>query len=198
MLTIPEGAQKSAVNAYANAQRSTQAQHAGSTQSAAKAAAPQNEYAEDRAYEVLPGEGRRGTGLYSVKRGENGEKQINFDRPARFSAQIADKILASAPETEPPAARQAAQGESAQDAPEGAKAAPAKAAEGGRTVADTGRVDAEIERLKEKQSLLKKRLASTDPEKKAVLQKELDMIASELRMKDNDAYRRQNTQFTNL
>lgn len=65
------------------------------------------------------------------------------------------------------------------------------------TTANTDRVDNEIKNLKTKHAQLKKRmLAASDPEKRAELQKELKTLESEISMKDNDAYRRQNTSFS--
>ena len=63
------------------------------------------------------------------------------------------------------------------------------------TVASTDKVDAEIERLKAKQTQLLQKISSTrNPD--ADLQRQLAQIENELRQKDNDTYRRQHTEFS--
>lgn len=63
--------------------------------------------------------------------------------------------------------------------------------------ANTDKVDREIEQLREKQKQIAQQLrAATDPEKAEQLKKESQRIQNELRLKDNDAYRRANTIFT--
>ena len=63
------------------------------------------------------------------------------------------------------------------------------------TVASTDKVDAEIERLKAKEAQLLQKISSTqNPD--ADLQRQLAQIENELRLKDNDTYRRQHTEFS--
>lgn len=65
------------------------------------------------------------------------------------------------------------------------------------TTASTDKVDNEIASLKNEQAKLLKEIGATgDEAKKAELQKELDRVNNELRQKDNDAYRKANTEFT--
>ena len=64
-------------------------------------------------------------------------------------------------------------------------------------IASTDKVDAEIARLKAREDQLSKRISSiADPEQQAAIKDELAKIEQELRQKDNDTYRRQNTEFS--
>lgn len=69
-----------------------------------------------------------------------------------------------------------------------------------RCIGNTDQVDREIRKLKKRRDQLKQQLAQlqNDPEKKEKVQKQLAQVENELKMKDNDAYRRQHTKFTNL
>lgn len=61
------------------------------------------------------------------------------------------------------------------------------------TTTNTDAVDREIESLKKKQEQLKQQLnAAADPAEAEKLEKQLARTESELRQKDNDAYRRRN------
>lgn len=61
------------------------------------------------------------------------------------------------------------------------------------TTINTDAVDQEIQALKKKQETLKQQLnAAADPAEAENLEKQLAQTESELRQKDNDAYRRQN------
>ena len=63
--------------------------------------------------------------------------------------------------------------------------------------ANSDKVDREIERLKKKLAELEQQLnTETDERKIKQLESELAQVQNELRQKDNDAYRRQHTQFT--
>ena len=68
-----------------------------------------------------------------------------------------------------------------------------------RCTANTDKVDAEIERLKEKKARLQQQLgmAGDDPEQRDKLQKQLQQIEEELKVKDTDYYRRQHAEYTN-
>jgi len=83
--------------------------------------------------------------------------------------------------------------ERAADAPE--KQTPDEKAES-RTC-NTDKVDREIERLKKKREELERQIQSeTDNSKIEELERELAQTESELRQKDNDAYRRQHAVFS--
>ncbi len=71
--------------------------------------------------------------------------------------------------------------------------------DGGEEVTvSTDKVDAEIKKLKEKKAKLEQEIARAqdDPEKLEKLQKQLDQVENELRVKDTDSYRRQHMQIT--
>lgn len=67
------------------------------------------------------------------------------------------------------------------------------------TMCSTDKVDQEIENLRNRVAELKQQIGRAQNEaEKADLQRELDASSRELAQKDNDAYRRQHAQFTNL
>lgn len=67
------------------------------------------------------------------------------------------------------------------------------------TVANTDKVDGEISHLKSQQSRLSQQLTTSgNVDKKAELKDELSRVEYELRLKDNDTYRRQNTNFSSI
>lgn len=63
---------------------------------------------------------------------------------------------------------------------------------------NTDKVDREIKNLKKKKAKLEQQISqsSDNPKKQEKLQRQLEKINSELKMKDNDSYRRQHTQYT--
>lgn len=64
-------------------------------------------------------------------------------------------------------------------------------------IASTDKVDGEIARLKEKEARLSQRLnLSGESAGQEEMEKELAQVEDELRQKDNDAYRRQNAEFS--
>ena len=87
------------------------------------------------------------------------------------------------------------------EAPEAGKPSkdgkPARSEE--RCKGSTDKVDREIKRLRKRREELAARLrAEDDPAKAKTLERQLAQVENELRQKDNDAYRRQHTQFTQL
>ena len=60
------------------------------------------------------------------------------------------------------------------------------------TTTDTDNVDKEIEKLKEKKTLLEQKLRNADESEKKVIEAQLKQIEAELAQKNNDAYRQQN------
>ena len=66
-----------------------------------------------------------------------------------------------------------------------------------KCVGNTDKVDREIEKLKEKQQQLEQQIQSAagDEQKVRELEKKLAQVEAELRQKDNDTYRRQNSEF---
>lgn len=67
-----------------------------------------------------------------------------------------------------------------------------------RCTANTDKVDAEIRKLKEKKENIQQQLAKAadHPEQREKLEKQLQQIENELKMKDNDSYRRRHTEYT--
>lgn len=134
---------------------------------------PAERRAAPRMDEYIPEEPRTPIGLYRTEPDENGEPRIIFD----------------APEDE-------AQGpEKAEKSPQ----VPGKSDSGKEEVctANTDKVDREIERLKEGRDRLEREISNAEdvPGKRAELEKQLAQVESELRMKDNDAYRKQHSEF---
>lgn len=70
--------------------------------------------------------------------------------------------------------------------------------QGESCTANTDKVDREIKKLKEKKQELEQQIrsASGDEEKTRELEKKLAQVEQELKRKDNDTYRRQNTVFS--
>lgn len=66
-----------------------------------------------------------------------------------------------------------------------------------KCVGNTDKVDREIEKLKEKQQWLEQQIQTVagDEQKVRELQKKLAQVEAELRQKDNDTYRHQNSEF---
>lgn len=66
-----------------------------------------------------------------------------------------------------------------------------------KCVGNTDKVDREIEKLQEKQQWLEQQIQTVagDEQKVRELQKKLAQVEAELRQKDNDTYRRQNSEF---
>ncbi len=119
--------------------------------------------------EYVPEEKREPSGRYYLGKDENGQPKVYFDDPERDEG---------AGNPEPKAA----------DAPK--EKAGGKKAE--TCTGNTDKVDREIEKLKKKKEQLERQISSeTDETKKKGLEAKLAQVESELRQKDNDAYRRQ-------
>lgn len=139
--------------------------------------------------EYIPEEKREPYGRYWLGKDGDGSPKIYFDNPEA---------------AEDPASPKAA-GASKAEAPEkdGEPKAPGKAAppDKGRKeekcTGNTDAVDREIKRLKEKKGKLEAKLdRETDEAKREALERQLAQVESELRQKDNDAYRRRHAVFT--
>lgn len=200
MLPLANSTQRNMLAAYSHTQALSRAiagdrEAAPKADSAEKAAgarpvseeASANAYDDAQAYAVLPAQKAGSAGLYSVKKDPQGKREIVFDKPARYVKEIAATLLNAMPEIESPRTAPA----------DSAQKPGADGAEGTQTIANTDRVDQEIEGLKNKQAQLEKRLAAASaPERRAALQNELKRLRSQLAMKDNDTYRKQNTDFS--
>ena len=105
-------------------------------------------------------------GLYRVERDEEGTPRVRFDSP-----------------------------EAGKEAPKEEGPEPEKKED--TETCDTGRVDREIKALKKRREQLKRRLeGERDPGKAQKLEQELARVEKELAQKDNDAYRRQNADYS--
>lgn len=135
--------------------------------------------------EYVPEEKRRESyGRYWMGKDGDGGPKIYFDAP-----EAAEDAPASpeAPKAEDPDGGSKGPG----------KAAPSGGREPEKCTGNTDAVDREIKKLKEKQETLEKQLSSeTDETKRTELERKLSQVESELRQKDNDAYRRQHSTFT--
>ncbi len=133
--------------------------------------------------EYIPEEKREASGLYWLGKDEDGKPRAYFDGP-EWAAGTPEK------QDELPAA----------DGPDQDKGAPEKKASGDKaesSACNTDKVDREIEKLKKKQEELKRQINSeTDDTKIEELEKKLAQVEGELRLKDNDAYRRRHAAFS--
>lgn len=159
-------------------------------------------------------------GIYQIKRDGNGAARVSFDDPdrrAEASREAIERRTESA-QRQTDAQKQAAarREESVRRDIDDRKLAndsnmnhnqkpslseksaddAAKKAKESKTIADTGRVDQELRELRSRQADLKKqRTAARDEIQQERLDRELQSLEQELAQKDNDSYRRQNTEF---
>ncbi len=140
--------------------------------------APRDEYIADN------GESGKFPGIYRVEADDSGSPVIVFDRPeaSEENAQAADE---AGPE-------EAA--DTTKPKPEKAKDPDDKKEDTYWGKMDTDRVEAEIKQIKQRVQQLEQRLQSAsggeDAKERQKLEKELAQAQSELRSKDNDAYRK--------
>lgn len=111
--------------------------------------------------------GSRPSGLYHMRKDENGNPKVLYDDPKKANN-----------------AYKKEQSKAGADQPEDAE----------KCTANTDRVDREIKKLKEQKQQLEQQIkaASGDEEKRKELEQKLSRIERELSQKDNDTYRRQN------
>lgn len=125
---------------------------------------------------------RESYGRYWLGKDEDGGPKIYFDDPE----------AAEAPEREDP------EKDEEPEAP-GKTAPPGKSGKEEKCRGSTDEVDREIKRLKEKKERLEARLGrETDETRREALERQLAQVEDELRQKDNDAYRRRHSTFTEL
>lgn len=143
--------------------------------------------------EYLPEEKREPCGRYWLGKDESGSPKIYFDDPeAKDAAAPEAPGAAGAPKAESPEKDQEP------EAPKKA-APPDKGDKEEKCVCNTDEVDREIRKLKEKKEKLEVRLdRETDETRREALERQLAQVENELRQKDNDAYRRQHSTFTNI
>lgn len=142
----------------------------------------------------IPSQAPEPSGRYWPSRTEDGNPGIYFDdpegdTPGRAQPAGAEGVEPAAPTDGEPEAPEA--GKPSKDGK------PARSEE--RCKGSTDKVDREIKRLRKRREELAARLrAEDDPAKAKTLERQLAQVENELRQKDNDAYRRQHTQFTQL
>lgn len=128
--------------------------------------------------EYVPEEEREPSGLYWMGKDEDGKPQIFFDDPERAASGAEKPEGAEGPE------------------PKGPQKGGKKAE---RWMGNTDKVDREIERLKKKQKELNQRIhTETDEARIQDLERQLAQVERELKVKDNDTYRKQHATFTQL
>ena len=133
---------------------------------------------------------RESYGRYWLGKDEDGGPKIYFDNPEAAEDAPAAPKTAGAPEAEDP------EKDEEPTVPEKA-APPGKDRKEEKCAGNTDAVDREIRKLKEKKEKLEAKLdQETDETKRESLERQLAQVENELRQKDNDAYRRQHTQFT--
>ena len=128
----------------------------------------------------------KGTGLYSMTKDGDGNPVLRFDSPEAAKEAEAAGEETAAKEAEEKAARQAAQEQEKE----------AETAETKATVTNTDRVDRELRELREEAEDLARQLRTATGEEAESLQQKLPLAKIELRIKDNDTYRRANAQVT--
>lgn len=123
--------------------------------------------------EYIPSENDEPIGLYRVSEDEDGNPKIDFDQKPEPSSQKADD------------------GKS----PEKAENKPSPKDKSESCTCNTDKVDSELRRLREKREQLEQKLRTAEGENAERLEKQLKSIESELALKDNDNYRRQQAEF---
>lgn len=118
-------------------------------------------------------------GIYKFVKDENGNPKILYRDPK--TANKSDSVE---------------ENKKSEDKPEIEPKSSEKEAE--ECTANTDKVDREIERLKKEKQQLEKRIRASAGEEQKVkdLEKQLAAIEEELKQKDNNTYRRQNTSFS--
>ena len=123
----------------------------------------------------------KGAGLYSMGKDEDGNPVLRFDSP--------DKAKEAAGEKTPKEEKEAAKEEQAAEEREEERAKT-------RTVTNTDRVDRELQELREEAEELAQKLRTATGKEAESIQQKLTLAKIELRIKDNDTYRRANAQVT--
>lgn len=135
---------------------------------------------------------RESYGRYWLGKDGDGSPKIYFDGP-----EAAEDAPASPEAVGPPKAENPERDEEP-EAP-GKAAPPDKDGKEEKCVGNTDAVDREIRRLKEKKKKLEAKLdRETDGTRREALERQLAQVENELRQKDNDAYRRRHSTFTEL
>lgn len=126
-------------------------------------------------------------GIYQLRKDENGQSKIVFDRPDSKKANGDLPSVASEP-------MKASESPENKDIPEKSD----NKKDGIRCTVNTDNVDAEIKKLKEEKQKIEQQIqsASSDEDKRQELEQRLSQIESELSAKDNDSYRKKHATYT--
>lgn len=123
-------------------------------------------------------------GLYRKGKDDEGNPTIIFDNPARKTMPMDSENTTNAMDKKD----------------SGEEPAKAKDSEGGVTRCDMNadKVEEEIKKLKEKKAELEQQIAKAaeNPDTQAKLEKKLQQIENEIKVKDTDSYKRQHTEYT--
>ncbi len=160
----------------------------------------------------------KATGVYSLGKDEDGNPKILFEKPdasnraplsdengAKRSDETEKKTSPAKPSDEEDQRDVAPAEEDQRDVAPDEKdedEKSKKASDDKKTVrtgtVDTGKVDAEIRKLKQEKQRIAQALrqAAGDDQDQEALQKRLEAVDSELRVKDTDAYRKQNAEYS--
>lgn len=169
------------------------------------APSPNGEFAKDGyiAGDLSPS---KPTGVYSLGKNEDGNPKILLEKPeASNRSPLADESGAK-PSDEAEKKTRSAKPSDEEDkrdvAPEeededekSEKASDEKKTTGTGTV-DTGKVDAEIQKLRQEKQRIALALSKAAGDDRKDLQKRLEAIDSELRVKDTDSYRKQHSEYS--
>ncbi|WP_018751301.1 hypothetical protein [Paenibacillus sanguinis] len=138
------------------------------------------------------------SGIYRLEKAENGLQRIVFDRPdSPEKSEQADtaekKVSEDSPKAAPDEIKDSKRLEK-KDEPEKNSDNEDKQ----QSSVNTDKVDAEIKKLKEEKKQIEQQLKGTgeDGNERKDLEKQLLQVESELSVKDNDAYRKQNATYT--
>lgn len=166
---------------------------------AAKPAAAETKPDEEQS-KAAPGaefrhEEPQSAGRYWVEPSEHGPA-ARFDPPTGETPDAGGEPVEAASEVPGPARSSV---ESAARPDEKPEVAEDKPTEPNLTRCSTDKVDGEIDNLRQKAAALKQQLnGETAEARQSELERQLDAVTRELAQKDNDAYRRQHAQFTDL
>lgn len=127
-----------------------------------------------------PEERTEGTGLYRMTKDEDGNPVLRFDQPDKAAEEK------GAAGKEPSPAEEAAEEKAAEEQ----KAKESEKAKETKTTMNTDRVDREIQQLTEEVEELEQQLRTATGDAAGKLEQKLILSKIELRIKDNDTYRR--------
>lgn len=166
----------------------TDAKEAPGITAAAAPSAGEDGIKADIRDQYRPEERAEGTGLYRMTKDEEGNPVLEFDAPEKAAREKEAAGQDPAAEEEKAAEEEGAAEEKA--AAEEKKAKESEESKKTKTVMNTDRVDREIQQLREDVEKLERQLRSATGQDASKLEQKLILSRIELRIKDNDTYRR--------